>query len=807
MSDQDQTHFTRQRVRERRESLRLQQEALVEQQRRIAAELAETDPGNEWREEDNSGDQRRPATSKRTTNRGRGRGRAPNRGRAKPPSRGRAKSAIAREVASAGRDDLLPSESFDDHNVSNLVEHGEGTRASGRRTRDQAQEGGDDDVFEQGTRTSQSGPSRARGAAIANGPENGASSVLQHPRLMSGSPVTQTTYTARQLDDMISERIQERDAEWTAFQNDQLQARANELMELRSENEALKRQMEEALARLEEPTEEDPPARNHSLTTEDDEELALSRRQVSPVESESSGLEGEDAVDGEEEGEENSEEDDDGDDYEVEDDGVVDDVGNVQVRKVSVGSQVSPNQVAVVKSVNSNRGVKQVNRHPVYGYPTSGSSDYPAAYDRARRKGSDSGVTTGRVRIYAPEGTRTKSLSISHPPSMNEKKPKKSVTKPEEERKEKPHLPPAVIPPYNGKKACDDWIEVVEKQVKAYKWNEDILKSALAGALTPNVKNYLRSYGVGEDDDFATVKKALMKRYGAHRNIETIQQKFHLLQQSPGETAEEYFDKLMYKRMSGWPKESKEERDRHCIQRFLCTAEDRKLCDNLEMKRRDRMAEGKRYNQQQFRELMVQHLSQDEVYNYERLRTEYQRIHQPGEFTSKLSLPREQHNLINPNYGYSGYQNRNFNYENSARRFSDSYQRPEYRSNYRPSTFRNRNDYENRSSSQSTYCSWDRNRGNSTTTSAQDTTEETTTANQIQSKVELNDTKRPDYSKMKCYGCGGPHPVSKCTERQELYKNASKEFRRRENEKKAPITPENKMPAWKENLVSMIGGL
>ena len=251
----------------------------MEQQRRIAAELAETDPDNEWREENDSSDQRRPATSRRTTSRGRGRGRASSRGKGRPPSRGRAKSAIAREVASAGRNDLLPSESFDDHNVSNLVDHGEGTRASDRRTRDQIQEGEDDEVFEQDTRTSQSGPSGARGAAIANRPANGASSVLQHPRLMSGSPVIQTTYTARQLDDLINERIQERDAEWTAFQNDQLQTRANELMDLRSENEALRRQMEEVLTRLEEPAEEDPPARNHSLTTEDDEELALSRRQ------------------------------------------------------------------------------------------------------------------------------------------------------------------------------------------------------------------------------------------------------------------------------------------------------------------------------------------------------------------------------------------------------------------------------------------------------------------------------------------------------------------------------------------------
>ena len=105
MSDQEQAHFTRQRVRERRESLLLQQESLADQQRRITVELAETDPDNEWRdhEENNSNDQRRPTTSRRTTNRGRGRGRASHRGVGRPPSRGRARSAIAREVATAGR--------------------------------------------------------------------------------------------------------------------------------------------------------------------------------------------------------------------------------------------------------------------------------------------------------------------------------------------------------------------------------------------------------------------------------------------------------------------------------------------------------------------------------------------------------------------------------------------------------------------------------------------------------------------------------------------------------------------------------
>ena len=37
-----------------------------------------------------------------------------------------------------------------------------------------------------------------------------------------------------------------------------------------------------------------------------------------------------------------------------------------------------------------------------------------------------------------------------------------------------------------------------------------------------------------------------------------------------------------------------------------------------------------------------------------------------------------------------------------------------------------------------------------------------------------------------------------------MYKNASKEFRRRESEKNAPAFPDKKMPAWKENLVSML---
>ena len=41
---------------------------------------------------------------------------------------------------------------------------------------------------------------------------------------------------------------------------------------------------------------------------------------------------------------------------------------------------------------------------------------------------------------------------------------------------------------------------------------------------------------------------------GAHRNIETKQQKFHLLWQGPNETPEEYFDQLMYQRMISFKK-------------------------------------------------------------------------------------------------------------------------------------------------------------------------------------------------------------------------------------------------------------
>ena len=83
--------------------------------------------------------------------------------------------------------------------------------------------------------------------------------------------MTQTTYTARQLDDLINERLMERESQWTAFHNDQLQTRSNDLIELRAENEHLKQQMDDLLNRMESLSEERCQNRNRLMNTEDDD--------------------------------------------------------------------------------------------------------------------------------------------------------------------------------------------------------------------------------------------------------------------------------------------------------------------------------------------------------------------------------------------------------------------------------------------------------------------------------------------------------------------------------------------------------
>ena len=95
--------------------------------------------------------------------------------------------------------------------------------------------------------------------------------------------------------------------------------------------------------------------------------------------------------------------------------------------------------------------------------------------------------------------------------------------------------------------------------VRAYHWNEEVLRSALSGGFTAKVKNYLRSCWLTDMSSFPDIKRQLLIRYGAHRNIDAIQKRFQHLSQYDGEKAEEYFDKVISERMAGWKNGLKKE--------------------------------------------------------------------------------------------------------------------------------------------------------------------------------------------------------------------------------------------------------
>ena len=77
-------------------------------------------------------------------------------------------------------------------------------------------------------------------------------------------------------------------------------------------------------------------------------------------------------------------------------------------------------------------------------------------------------------------------------------------------REPRPHLPSANVPTYSGASACADWLETVENMARAYHWNEEVLKSALSGAYSANVKNYLRSCGLTDMSSFLDIKRQLV---------------------------------------------------------------------------------------------------------------------------------------------------------------------------------------------------------------------------------------------------------------------------------------------------------
>ena len=108
---------------------------------------------------------------------------------------------------------MLPSESFDDRNVNDLVDYQARAQGPTRAAGVEVHEVGDDDLFEEESRAPRARSSGTRGLATVDDPSTRASASINHPRFMTGSPVTQTTYTARRLDEIINERLREKDAE------------------------------------------------------------------------------------------------------------------------------------------------------------------------------------------------------------------------------------------------------------------------------------------------------------------------------------------------------------------------------------------------------------------------------------------------------------------------------------------------------------------------------------------------------------------------------------------------------------------
>ena len=75
---------------------------------------------------------------------------------------------------------------------------------------------------------------------------------------------------------------------------------------------------------------------------------------------------------------------------------------------------------------------------------------------------------------------------------------------------------------------------------------------------------------------------------------------------------------------------------------------DRSLSDYLELKRRDFELIGQRMVQSRFRELMFTYLSQQEIYPYERKRTELRAdpTYRQSQFYSQNGLPRQEESLV-----------------------------------------------------------------------------------------------------------------------------------------------------------------
>ena len=109
-----------------------------------------------------------------------------------------------------------------------------------------------------------------------------------------------------------------------------------------------------------------------------------------------------------------------------------------------------------------------------------------------------------------------------------------------------------------------------------------------------------------------------MKRYGAYRGKDALRRKFEGLKQDKGEKPEDYLDRLVNERMRGWPGESVPDRDSESISKFIYSIHEKNLAwflnDRLELNKEG----GKVLTLEDFRELLMNHLTGVETFEHER---------------------------------------------------------------------------------------------------------------------------------------------------------------------------------------------
>ena len=120
----------------------------------------------------------------------------------------------------------------------------------------------------------------------------------------------------------------------------------------------------------------------------------------------------------------------------------------------------------------------------------------------------------------------------------------------------------------------------------------------------------MHSCGLTEMFSFQEIKRPFLIRFGAYPNIDAIQKN---LSQLDNEIADEYFNQVITKRITGWKDEPVEERYRQATIRLIYTNKHKAIFYHLERKRRDFELIGKSLDQATFRERMFRYSSQQDI--------------------------------------------------------------------------------------------------------------------------------------------------------------------------------------------------